>query len=103
PIVPSTNPTTGRPLDLGFSTLRSVSPIHRQYMRNMGTAASMSISILRNGQLWGLLSCHNKQAKSVSFDVRRACEFIGRVLSVQIQAHEQNQRYAERVRLKSIE
>ncbi len=103
PIFPANNPVTGHALDLGFATLRSVSPIHRQYMRNMGTAASMSVSILRNGQLWGLFSCHNQEPKFVPFDVRRTCEFIGQVVSVQVEAHEQNARFAERVRLKTIE
>ncbi|MFL4990013.1 MAG: GAF domain-containing protein, partial [Microvirga sp.] len=46
------------PLDLSDSVLRSVSPVHLEYMRNMGTLASMSISILRDGELWGLISCH---------------------------------------------
>lgn len=101
PLVPAENPLTKRPLDLSFATLRSVSPIHREYMRNMGTAASMSISILREGQLWGLIACHNKLPKNVPFEVRKACEFIGQLVSVQMRAQEQNQVFAERVRLKT--
>src|SRR5262249_19645734 len=69
PLVPDINPKTGKPLDMSFAALRSVSPIHREYMRNMGTAASMSISIIRDGELWGLISCHNKEARKVPFDV----------------------------------
>lgn len=53
PLVPVNNPVTGAPLDLSFATLRSVSPVHLQYMRNMQTLASMSISIVVRGQLWG--------------------------------------------------
>lgn len=101
-LTPELNPQTGQPLDLSFAALRSVSPVHREYMRNMGTAASMSISILRHGQLWGLVSCHNKDARPVSFDVRKACEFIGQVISVQTEAHERNALISEKVRLKSI-
>lgn len=50
PILPADAP----PFDLSYSVLRSVSPVHVEYMRNMGTGSSMSISLLREGQLWGL-------------------------------------------------
>ncbi|MCP6151395.1 GAF domain-containing protein, partial [Klebsiella pneumoniae] len=49
----------GAPLDLSMSLLRSVSPIHIEYLRNMGVAASLSISILVEGRLWGLVACHH--------------------------------------------
>ena len=45
-------------LDMSFSTLRSVSPVHREYMRRMGLGASMSVSLIKGGELWGLLSWH---------------------------------------------
>jgi len=94
-IIPAINPRTQRPLDLSYATLRSVSPVHLQYMRNMGTGASMSISIVVDGQLWGLISCHNSEPRSVSFQTRSACELLGRVLSLQVEtkeAHLRNQR-----------
>jgi light-regulated signal transduction histidine kinase (bacteriophytochrome) len=102
-LVPQDNPKTGKPLDLSYSTLRSVSPVHREYMRNMETAASMSVSILREGELWGLLSCHNREPLHVPFTVRTACDFIGQILSLQLNAHERNLESTERVRLKAIE
>ncbi|SQF98089.1 multi-sensor signal transduction histidine kinase [Paucimonas lemoignei] len=95
PIIPEHNPSTGQPLDLSYATLRSVSPVHLQYMRNMGTGASMSISIVVDGQLWGLISCHNQAPHPVSFQTRSACELLGRVLSLQVEtkeAHLRNQR-----------
>lgn len=88
PLVPVDNPVTGAPLDLSFATLRSVSPVHLQYMRNMQTLASMSISIVVRGQLWGLISCHHETPRSVSFQTRTACELLGSVLSLQIEAKE---------------
>lgn len=100
---PEFNPKTQEPLDLSFAALRSVSPIHREYMKNMGTAASMSFSVLRDGDLWGLISCHNQNARTVPFDVRMACEFVAQVISVQVRAHESSDEYAERVRLKTTE
>jgi light-regulated signal transduction histidine kinase (bacteriophytochrome) len=94
-LIPVNNPLTGAPLDLTYATLRSVSPVHLQYMRNMQTLASMSISIVVRGQLWGLISCHHALPRRVSFQTRTACELLGSVLSLQIeskQAHADNQR-----------
>lgn len=88
PLVPVTNPRSGQPLDLSFATLRSVSPVHVQYMRNMGTLASMSISIVVRGELWGLISCHHDTARPVGFQTRTACELLGSVLSLQIETRE---------------
>jgi light-regulated signal transduction histidine kinase (bacteriophytochrome) len=97
-LLPADNPLTGQPLDLSFSTLRSVSPVHLQYMRNMKTLASMSISIVVDGKLWGLISCHHSTPHSVNFQVRTACELLGRVLSLQVEtreAHIRNERMLE--------
>lgn len=85
PVIPVENPKTGLSLDLSYATLRSVSPVHLHYMRNMGTGASMSISIVMDGKLWGLISCHNKSPRPVSFQSRTACELLGRVLSLQLE------------------
>lgn len=76
------------PLDLTYSVLRSVSPIHCEYLRNMGVAASMSISIVIDGRLWGMLICHHYQPRVVPYEVRAACEFLGQALSWQIAARE---------------
>jgi chemotaxis family two-component system sensor kinase Cph1 len=103
PIEPQLNPRTGQPLDLTFSVLRSVSPVHVRYMKNMGTAASMSISILRDGQLWGLVSCHSKSPRRVPFEVRNACDIIAQALSAQIAAGEHRADAETRIRLKSKE
>jgi chemotaxis family two-component system sensor kinase Cph1 len=88
PLQPPLNPLTGKPLDLSYAALRSVSPVHLQYMRNMGTQASMSISIVVDGALWGLISCHASQARHVGFQTRTACELLGRILSLQIEARQ---------------
>ncbi|GAB7529165.1 ATP-binding protein [Pseudomonas sp. 3A(2025)] len=88
PLVPTLNPHTGKPLDMTFTSLRSVSPVHLQYMRNMGTQASMSLSIVVGGKLWGLISCHHEQPRPVDFQTRTACELLSSVLSLQIESHE---------------
>ncbi|HEV2565515.1 MAG TPA: ATP-binding protein [Microvirga sp.] len=91
------------PLDLSDSVLRSVSPVHLEYMRNMGTLASMSISILRDGKLWGLISCHNKEPKRVSLQVRNACDFLTQIFSLQLEARENTTLAENRVRLGAVQ
>jgi light-regulated signal transduction histidine kinase (bacteriophytochrome) len=77
-------PDTDHPLDLSHSVLRSVSPIHIQYLKNMGVAASMSISIVIEGKLWGLIACHHMQPLCSSHSVRLSCTVLAQVLSMMI-------------------
>lgn len=86
PILPVLRPDTGLPLDLGFSVLRSVSPVHCQYLENMGVRASMSLSLLESDQLWGLITCAHPEPLLVSHSVRTMCAAIAQLLSVQITA-----------------
>jgi len=88
-IIPPLSPVTGRPPDLTYASLRSFSPIHLEYMRNMGTFASMSVSLVVRGKLWGLISCHDHDAQLVPFEVRMAIEHLGQLLSLQIEAKEE--------------
>lgn len=103
PVLPPISPRDGRPLDLSHSALRSVSPIHLEYMRNMGTGASMSISLVVDGELWGLISAHNRDPQRVSAPVRAVCASLGQVLSLQIEARQRAQQWNERLRFKDIE
>ena len=103
PILPPLSPVDGKPLDLSLAALRSVSPIHLQYMRNMGTAASMSISILVDGALWGLISCHNAEPRRLNAQIRTACDFLGQIISLQIGSRERSENGRLRVELKRIE
>jgi two-component system, chemotaxis family, sensor kinase Cph1 len=88
-LVPANNPLTGRPTDLTYATLRSFSPVHLEYMRNMNTHASMSVSIVVRGKLWGLVSCHDHDPRFVPFNTRVAVEHLGNMLSLQIEAKEE--------------
>ncbi|MEX2517131.1 MAG: diguanylate cyclase [Gammaproteobacteria bacterium] len=83
PIEPVLNPNTGKPLDLSFSIFRSVSPVHVEYLRNMGVQASLSVSIVVDGQLEGLIACHHRTAKTVSEPARASCQ----TLSVELASH----------------
>jgi two-component system, chemotaxis family, sensor kinase Cph1 len=83
---PALNPVTGAPLDLSLSVLRSVSPMHTEYLHNMGVRASMSISLLQDRQLWGLIACHHHAPKQLSYETRTICEFLGQVISFEVGA-----------------
>lgn len=73
-------------LDMSGAILRAVSPIHIEYLRNMGVAASMSISIVVDGRLWGLLACHHYSARRVPYALRMACDVIGQLLASRVQS-----------------
>ncbi|BAP44069.1 bacteriophytochrome histidine kinase [Pseudomonas sp. StFLB209] len=87
-LLPRLRPDTGQPLDMSFATLRSVSPIHCEYMRNMGVLSSMSVSLLKGDKLWGLITCGHRTPLYVPHELRIACQTLGQVLSLQISAME---------------
>ncbi|WP_246734703.1 histidine kinase dimerization/phosphoacceptor domain -containing protein [Chelativorans sp. ZYF759] len=93
----------GASLDMSDSVLRSVSPIHLQYMKNMGVGASASVSIVRDGGLWGLIACHNAKPRLMPAGVRIACRVLAGALARQIKAREETDTYRERVRLRTFE
>ena len=79
---PILDPQRGAPLDLSFAVLRSVSPIHIQYLKNMGVTASMSVSLLREGKLAGLIACHHYSGPHVvSYSMRETAEYLAQALS----------------------
>lgn len=77
---------SGPPLDLSQSVLRAVSPVHIEYLTNLGVGASMSVSIVIGGQLWGMLACHHMTARHVPYGVRMACDVLAHVLAAGIQS-----------------
>ncbi|MDY6803370.1 MAG: ATP-binding protein [Cyanobacteriota bacterium] len=103
PVELPANPETNKPFDLSFSVLRSVSPIHIEYLRNMGVVASMSISLVQDGKLWGLIACHHYSPKYVPYEIRTACEFFGQVMSLELASKEENQDIDYKLKLKSIQ
>ncbi len=88
PVVPGRTPQ-GMPLDMSQHALRSVSPVHLEYLRNMGVAASMSISIISGGRLWGLIACHHREPRAVPPGVRAAADLFGMFVSMRVAAREQ--------------
>ena len=97
PLTPVDNPRTGQPLDMSQAILRDVSPIHREYLRNMGIDASMSISIIRHGKLWGLIACHNYSPRILPRHLRAICELFGSMFSLQLEARENGEQFEERL------
>lgn len=71
-------------LDLSMSILRSVSPVHLEYMRNMGTISAMSVSIVCEGKLWGLISGHHAKPRTVPYLIRSACDLLTRLVATQL-------------------
>ena len=102
-LIPELNPITQEPLDLSLSVLRSVSPIHIEYLGNMGVTASMSISLLKNKKLWGLIACHHGTPRHIPYQIRTVCEFIGQVVSLELAAKEDNQDLDYKMKLKSLQ
>jgi two-component system, chemotaxis family, sensor kinase Cph1 len=102
PLNPPLNPETGDQLDMSFAQLRSVSPVHLEYMRNMGTGASMSVSIMVDGTLWGLVSCHSVEAHTVPHPLREICDFAAEALAMRIGALSRADDAARRVELSQV-
>lgn len=92
----------GRPLDLSMSVLRSVSPIHIEYLQNMGVGASMSVSILRDGKLWGLFACHHYAPHGVPFERRTAAELFGQMFSLLMESRERDNEAAYEARARKL-
>ncbi|MBP2488815.1 HWE histidine kinase domain-containing protein [Rhizobium leguminosarum] len=78
----------GQPLDLSMSVLRSVSPIHIEYLKNMGVGASLSISIVVDGKLWGLFACHHYGPRLPSAQSRSTAELFGQMFASRLESRE---------------
>ncbi|MCB1461161.1 MAG: GAF domain-containing protein [Nitratireductor sp.] len=82
-IIPAVSPE-GHPLDLSLAVTRAVSPIHIEYLRNMGVKASLSVSILRKGELWGLFACHHNSPLTLDYERRSAVELFVQLFNYEL-------------------
>ncbi len=99
PLIPPLRPDRAAPLDLSFAVLRSVSPVHLEYLANMGVRASMSISLVVGDRLWGLISCaQHSGPHHVPYEVRSDCELLGRTMALLVGAFEDRETAAARQR-----
>ncbi|HOY77186.1 MAG TPA: HWE histidine kinase domain-containing protein [Hyphomonadaceae bacterium] len=84
-------PQSQQPLDMSYAQLRAVSPVHCEYLQNMGVHASMSISVMVEGELWGLIACHHYSPKTVSLPQRVGAELFGQYFSLQVETLERRE------------
>jgi diguanylate cyclase (GGDEF)-like protein/PAS domain S-box-containing protein len=97
-IVPLLQPLTGKPLNLSLSVLRSVSPLHIEYLQNMGVGATVTISLIHDNQLWGLITCHHYSARYIPHRVRNLCNFLGSFFSSELFQRQQLDEYQAEIR-----
>ncbi len=101
PILPAM-PTPDETIDLSLSVLRSVSPIHIEYLKNIGVGASMSVSILRHGKLWGLFACHHMSPRLISLERRTAAELFGQMFSLLLESREREEDMRQEMRAREV-
>ena len=99
PISMLTRRDSDRPINMAFAALRAISPIHLEYLRNMGVGASMSISVMKGERLWGLIACHHNSPKVISPTLRDACEMAGSLLSTYLSSRHQQQYLASQLEI----
>ena len=90
-------------LDMSLCSLRSMSPLHLQYLKNMGVTATLVISLVREGKLWGLIACHHSKPRNLRYAVRAACELLGEALSTRIAAIENYARAQVAIQVRRLE
>lgn len=90
------------PIDLSQASLRSVSPIHIEYLKNMRVGASMSVSILRHGALWGLVACHHRAPHDVPAEVRQAAVLLAQLAAWQLALVEEAETTRRSVGVKAV-
>ncbi len=102
-LVPLARPDTGRPLDMTCCALRGASVMYTEYLRNMGVAASLTMAIRIEGELWGLIACHHYSAPApVPWPMRVACELLAQMVSLQLRAAEDREHFLYRLRVEGV-
>ncbi|MCW5315448.1 response regulator [Nostoc sp. KVJ3] len=102
-LIPSNHPLRDVPLDLSHSLLRGVSHYHIEYLQNMGVAGSMTISLLDDKRLWGLIACHHNSPKLVDYETRKACEFLGQFASIELVHQQEKEFHIYRTQVRAIQ
>lgn len=97
PLVPLLNPQGQLPFDLSYCTFRSVSPVHLQYLKNMGVSSTLVISIVVDGELWGLVSCHHYAPTALSLVQRQICGMVALVAGAMVKSLQDKQQSQRRV------
>jgi light-regulated signal transduction histidine kinase (bacteriophytochrome) len=101
-LVPLANPDTGRAINMTHCALRGASVMYTEYLANMGVAASLTMPILVQGELWGLIACHHYTPTHFPHQLREACEFVAQVTSLQLKSAQQSEHLAYRLKLEGV-
>jgi light-regulated signal transduction histidine kinase (bacteriophytochrome) len=101
-LLPLANPDTGLALDMTHCALRGASVMYAEYLANMGVAASLTMPIMRDGELWGLIACHHYTTTQFSYEVRAACELLSQVASLTLKSAEQAEQLAYRLKMEDV-
>ena len=103
PLIPDVHPVTGRPIDMSFSILRSVSVMYAGYLKNMGVHSTMVMPLMKEGVLWGLISAmHHSGPRHVPYEVRMAAEFLSHMVSLLMAGKEDSEFYETRFRMSAV-
>ncbi|MCU0527515.1 MAG: ATP-binding protein [Elainella sp. Prado103] len=100
---PALNPQTRQPTDLTLSILRSPFSCHLAYLHNMGVGSSLTISLMKDHKLWGLIACHHRTPRQIPYELRKACEFLGRVIFSEIANREEEADHHYRMKLSQVQ
>ncbi|WP_460923499.1 GAF domain-containing protein [Pontibacter brevis] len=101
-LIPVINPLTQRFTDLSDSNLRSVAGVHLEYLANLNIMASMSLPLIIDNKLWGLVSCHHKSPKNPSYELRSAMELLSGIVSAQIASKEREKTIMLQAQLRGV-
>jgi two-component system, chemotaxis family, sensor kinase Cph1 len=102
-LFPAKNPITHQAVDLTLSILRNPYSCHQEYLHNMGVGSSLTISLMKDQKLWGLIACHHRTPMYVSYELRKACEFLGRVIFAEISTREEAADYDYQMKLAHVQ
>ena len=102
-LFPPRTPINNQLLDLSLTMLRGIGPCYQEFMANMGVKANIVISLFKEQQLWGMVTCHHYAPKQVPYEIRQACDFLGQVMSTEIFAKDATRDYDYRLKLQSIQ
>ncbi len=101
-LLPLANPDTGLPLNMTYCALRGASVMYTEYLTNMGVVAALTMPIMIDGELWGLIACHHLTPRHFPYQLRAACELLAQVTSLQLKSAEQREQLLYRLRLEGI-
>ncbi|MDX2098379.1 MAG: GAF domain-containing protein, partial [Leptolyngbyaceae cyanobacterium bins.59] len=91
------------PLDLSSCVLRGVSPYHIEYLQNMGVAGTLTLSLIDDQRLWGLIACHHSTPRFLDYSTRKTCEFLGQFASIELVNQQERELKGYRTQVKVIQ